>query len=437
MLFQILCAQFVVSPTPEMNPESNPVSAVRSLRWSALGRVVLFVAFTWPLDGPALTGSADALSRALALPKASLVAEEDGRPAIRHQADQPMIPASTMKILTALAAIERWGLDHHFHTDFYTSADGWLWVKGYGDPYLVSQELDRVAQELQQRGVHSLAGIGTDDSYFSADVEISGRSSSSNPYDAPVTALAANFNTVDVVRAGGEVHSAENQTPLTPLARSLASQNGGGRINLKERDLAVRYFGELLAAKLSAAGIAVGSELRQGRVPTGAKQIFRHHNSRDLRNVLTAMLKYSNNFIANDLFLLLGDRGDGRPVSMAAAQGAAAAWVQKTFGWHGYHIEDGAGLARENRLSARQLLDAVKAFTPYRELLPEHGRQVLAKTGTLTGVSCYAGFVQRQGRWEAFSLMINQPVAHDFRLQVADALAKSPSLKQVCVDLAC
>lgn len=371
------------------------------------------------------------------MPKTSLVAEEDGRPAIAHQADRPMIPASTMKILTALAAIQRWGLHHHFHTDFFQSSDGWLWVKGYGDPYLVSQELELIVRELQHHGVRSVAGIGTDDGYFSADVEISGRSSSSNPYDAPVTALAANFNTVDVVRSGGELRSAEAQTPLTPLARTLGGAGGGGRINLKERELGVRYFGELLAAKLREGGIAVGPELRRGSTPYGAKQIYRHHNSRDLHAVLTAMLKYSNNFIANELFLLLGDRGDGKPVSMPGAQSAANAWAHKTFGWQGYHIEDGAGLARENQLSARQLLEAVKAFAPYRGLLPEHGHEVAAKTGTLTGVSCYAGFFQRRGRWEPFSLMINQPVAHDFRLQVADALVRSPSLSQRCAEAAC
>lgn len=406
--------------------------SARGVCRSGLAVLLVLVPLLLPMEVPAR--SADALSKALGLPKASLIAEQAGRTVIARQPDQPMVPASTMKILTALAAIQRWGLDHRFHTDFYRSADDWLWVKGYGDPFLVSQELDAIAATLKHRGILSVSGIGADDSYFSPEVEISGRSSTSNPYDAPISALAANFNTVDVRRSSAGWLSAEPETPLTPLALSLAVQLGAGetRVNLREREHGVRYFGELLAAKLAAAGIQVASEVRIGRVPSDAQRIYRHANSRDLRGVLVAMLKYSNNFIANDLFLLLADHGDGRPVSMPEAQRAAADWVNRTFRWRDFRIEDGAGLSRGNRLSARQLLDTVKAFGAYRDLLPEHGGRVMAKTGTLTGVSCYAGFVQREGRWEPFSLMINQPVTHDFRLQVANDLADAPDLDHYC-----
>ena len=383
---------------------------------------------------PAIAGSGDAVSRALKLPKASLLVEERGRVVISRHADRAMVPASTMKILTALVAIDRWGLDHRFHTDFFLDDDDRLWVKGYGDPYLVSEELERIAKALKARGVRKVAGVGTDDSYFDPGVEIRGRSSSSNPYDAPVTALAANFNTVNVVNRGGKVRSAEAQTPLTPLARGFGQRLGTGkhRVNLKQRDKAVRYFGELLSAKLEQAGIPVGGGPRSGRVPAGARKVYRHENSRDLRTVVAAMLEFSNNFIANGLFLNLADRGDGRPLSTSRAQRAFSGWVDKTFGWRGYRIDDGAGLSRGNRLSARQLVEAVSAFAPYMDLLPQQNARVRAKTGTLRGVSCYAGFVKRGGRWEPFGLLINQPVPYNFRRQVADGLANAPDLARLC-----
>jgi D-alanyl-D-alanine carboxypeptidase/D-alanyl-D-alanine-endopeptidase (penicillin-binding protein 4) len=62
---------------------------------------------------------------------------------------------------------------------------------------------------------------------------------------------------------------------------------------------------------------------------------------------------------------------------------------------------------------------------------------VRAKTGTLRGVSCYAGFVKRGGRWEPFSLLINQAVPYGFRLQVADGLASAPDLGRLCPGASC
>jgi len=78
------------------------------------------------------------------------------------------------------------------------------------------------------------------------------------------------------------------------------------------------------------------------------------------------------------------------------------------------------------------LLEAVNAFAPHRTLLPKQNARIRAKTGTLRGVSCYTGFVKRNGRWEPFSLLINQPVPYNLRRQVANALANTPDLTRLC-----
>jgi D-alanyl-D-alanine carboxypeptidase/D-alanyl-D-alanine-endopeptidase (penicillin-binding protein 4) len=333
-----------------------------------------------------------------------------------------------MKVLTALAALETWGRGHRFETDFYLDGGGWLWVKGLADPYLVSEELDRIVQGLKSKGVREVKGIGLDDSFFARDVEIAGRSSSDNPYDAPVTALAANFNTVSVVRSGSKISSAEPQTPLTPTARSLGEGGAAGkkRVNLGRRSVALAYFGELLAAKLRVAGVQVGEGQRNAPVPPGSKRIYRHRNTRTLAEVLAPTLEYSNNFVANALFLRLASPDGKGQVTMAAAQRAMTDFARRRFGWRDFTIEDGAGLSRGNRLSARQLVDVMEAFAPYRDLMPaQDGNQaVRAKTGTLRGVSCYAGYVRRGGTWEPFALMINEPVDYNLRLRVASALVR-------------
>jgi D-alanyl-D-alanine carboxypeptidase/D-alanyl-D-alanine-endopeptidase (penicillin-binding protein 4) len=403
-----------------------------------LGPVILSAALVL-LASSGSAQASSALGRALALPKASLLVEEAGKPVIAHQADRPMVPASTMKLLTALAAIKRWGLDHHFETRLLRDGGGRLWVQGAGDPYLVSEELDLMAKAIRAAGVTSVAGVGADDSLFVPTLDIPGRSASDNPYDAPVTALAANFNTLNLRVRGGSVASAEPQTPLTPLARRFGQglRSGTQRVNLKDKELGARYFAEVLSAKLEDAGVRVTSGPLVGPVPSGARPLLTYRNSRDLRAVLVPMLEYSNNFVANGLFLKLADRGDGSPITIAKAQATMANWIDKTFRWRDYRVEDGAGLSRGNRISARQLVAVLDAFAPYRNLLPRQGQDILAKTGTLTGVSAYAGYVNRGGAWVPFSLLINQAVDAGLRKQVAAELAGAPSLQALCHGASC
>ncbi len=416
------------SPIPRAMPRAPLASLGRTLSVAAL--VIL--------GSPALAAEG-AVNRALALPKASLLVQEGNKAVIAHGADKAMIPASTMKVLTALAAIKHWGLEHRFETPLLRDGEGRLWVKGAGDPYLVSEELDLLAKAVRAAGVSSVAGVGADDSFYAPTLDIPGRSSSNNPYDAPVTALAANFNTLNLKVSGGTVASAEPQTQLTPLARRLGGSMGGGtaRVNLKDKGLGARYFAELLTAKLEAAGVKVTAEPLVGRVPAGAKPLLTYKNSRSLRAMLAPMLEYSNNFVANGLFLKLAERGDGGPITIAQAQQAMAKWIDREFRWRDYRVDDGAGLSRGNRLSARQLVDVLDAFAPYRDLLPRQGDQIRAKTGTLTGVSTYAGYVNRDGRWAPFSLLINQAVDPGLRKRVAEDLARAPDLRALCPGASC
>ncbi len=370
----------------------------------------------------------DPVAQIKTLEQASLLLQVQGHDLIAVSPDTPRAPASTMKLLTAFAALETLGRDYRFQTDFYQDDAGWLWVKGYADPYLVSEELDRISVALKSKGLREVAGIGLDDTFFGSDIEIAGRSSSDNPYDAPVTALAVNFNTVNLVRDGQQVRSAEPQTPLTASARrlGLAGSVGKQRVNLRERELALRYFGELLAAKLEGAGVRVRDQIRIAPVPHQAKRLYRHANSRTLVEMIEPMLKYSNNFVANALFLRLADPKGSGSVSMTAARQTMTEFARRRFGWRGFTLEDGAGLSHGNRLSARQMVELLNAFVPYRELLPpqDDNPRIRAKTGTLRGVSCYAGYVQRGGVWAPFALLINQPVESSLRRQVASSLVR-------------
>ena len=333
------------------------------------------------------------------------------------RADTPLIPASTMKILTAWLALQHWGSDFHFSTDFYLDQGQVLWVRGQGDPMLVSEELAMMAGALKRRGLPVLSGIGIDASYYAPRIDIPGRSGSDNPYDAPVAALAVNFNTVNLRRKNGQLQSAEAQTPLTPIARKLGQRVGvqAKRINLRNAEDSATYFAEILRHKLIDVGIRVGHTIHRGRVPGSAKHLYRYENSRALPDVIKAMLRYSTNYIANTLFLDLGAEAFGSPATMEKATRYASEKIAESFGWQDFRVVEGAGLSRKNRISARQLIALLQAFHPWKALLPQRLDGVSAKTGTLNGIRSLAGYIEAGEGDRPFAILINSPSPRTLR----------------------
>ncbi|HID46635.1 MAG TPA: peptidase S13 [Chromatiaceae bacterium] len=370
----------------------------------------------------ACAGARGALEQIMDMPAASLLLEDSGKVLVAHNPDTGRIPASTLKILTAWLAIRHWGLDHHFSTDFYLDDQQTLWVKGYGDPMLVSEEIETIAGRLRQTGLHSVNGIRVDSSYFADRLNVDGRSQSNNPYDAPVAALAANFNTLYIRKTANGLSSAEPQTPLTAVARRVAKKlnNGKQRVNIKNARLSARYFGELLRAKLRTQGIVVNGDISNQAVPDHLAPYYHHRNTRSLGDVLRAMLRYSTNFIANQLFLMLGAEANGAPADLSKAQAYALKQIEADFRWTHFSMVEGSGLSRANRISARQMTELLERFRPYKALLPSAEPGILAKTGTLTGISCYAGYIENR----PFALFINQPVPYGLRRQATEELRR-------------
>jgi len=331
------------------------------------------------------------------------------------------IPASIVKLATALTALEELGPDFRFRTEFYLDAGRTLYVRGYGDPFLVSEEWALIAAELAAAGAFGqpLAGLVLDTSALADDLEVDGASESLNPYDARLGALVSNFNTVFVrVAPGGEVVSAEPQTPLTPLARELAAdlEPGEHRINLSvEPGHALRHTGELALAILGQAGARFAGGWRTGRVPGGLAPLLTHRNSRPLTEVVRGMLEYSNNFIANQVVLALGLRATGEPATLAAGVARVERFLTGRLGLadRDVRLAEGSGLSRRNRITLAGMLRVVDAFYPWRGLMRVYGKppfEARAKSGTLNGVHTMAGFLPGpQGARRGFVIMLNQP----------------------------
>jgi D-alanyl-D-alanine carboxypeptidase/D-alanyl-D-alanine-endopeptidase (penicillin-binding protein 4) len=350
------------------------------------------------LPAPALAGVKEKVA-ALAPPGLVLVMDAEGNELVAQNTDEPFVPASVTKIVTAWLAMEVLGGDYRFETRFYLDDKRVLYVRGGGDPFLISEELAVLATELVAAvGKKPITGIVLDASYYPSKLSIPGIEDTNESYNALNSALAVNFNTVYAVRSGNKVRSAEKQTPITPLAITqfrLRGPNGTGRISLGP-SVSLQYAGELIAAFIDRAGGSVKGDISTGTVPEGLNPVYVHRQSRTLSEILGQLLRASNNYIANQVFLEIGGRRLGGPVSlekslqvaneMLAAHGLAAA----------IHLEEGSGISRDNHFTARGLAKVLELFAPHADLLHGHDGG-MNKTGSLEGIRTLAGYADTSG----------------------------------------
>ncbi|MCX6124116.1 MAG: D-alanyl-D-alanine carboxypeptidase/D-alanyl-D-alanine-endopeptidase, partial [Proteobacteria bacterium] len=338
----------------------------------------------------------------------------DGKILYESNADLLLSPASVTKIITSAAALANFGPSFSFKTPiFYTGVlnngriSGDLVIGGNGDPFLVSEILWQTAVDLRQMGVRSIGGdIILDGSLFDDEARDESRKEgakhSTHAYDAPVSAFAVNFNTIQAtVSATSNGKSAVLSVAPFPLEHVKltgrvtttrgASSDGvsASRTSLGDGGVAVAVNGSIgeqsplkkiyrsvasptvaagdyVRGFLLDAGIKVKGKARVGRVPAGARLLYEIQGY-EMRRIAAGLNTFSNNFIAD---MLTKRMGAAFPHSGAADQmgsGTLARGVQvltrfltedvgiKTK----FSLLNGSGLSTENRLSARQIMQVL------------------------------------------------------------------------------
>ncbi len=333
---------------------------------------------------------------------------------------QPLVPASTIKILTGLLALDSLGGAYRFTTRFYLDHDQNLWIQGGGDPFLTSENIDLIAQELKKRGVASIHHLILDDSLYQLEHGVNGSEQSLNPYDTEPGALAVNFNALPiVVDQNGQVVSSEPQTPTLPLMEKLGQSLPAGthRVNVCAATFsnltakpALQYAGELFAALLRKNHIVVTGDIKFDTLTDKATPVFVYRSTKTVSEMLRACFRWSNNYVANQLFLHSGMEKFGTPANWEKALRYSRQYLQQQFHFTAPlpSIVEGSGLSRSNRISAARMMQILYRFAPFAASLLPHEHGVFVKSGTLSDVYCYVGYIPHRQQLYPFVIFLNQ-----------------------------
>jgi D-alanyl-D-alanine carboxypeptidase/D-alanyl-D-alanine-endopeptidase (penicillin-binding protein 4) len=357
----------------------------------------------------------EALSAHIGIRDSIAIADPDGELLFAKNENEMRMPASILKVFTALVALHYLGPDYRYITEFYKNSKSNLIIKGYGDPLLISEVVAEISRQLALKLNPSkkLNNLILDNSHFDQPLTIPGITSSPQPYDAPNGALCVNFNTVNFKHTPNGYVSAEPQTPLLPMAlkRIEASKIKVGRIVFSHRqhDITI-YAGNLFQYFLEQNGIRFAGGIGIGKVNEGPDRlILRYVSKYTVKQIISKMLEHSNNFTTNQLFITAGMKASGAPGTLNKGIAAALTYAIEVLDLEGMILYEGSGISRKNRVSAAHMIKILDRFAPYHALMHREKNEYY-KTGTLHGVSTRAGYI-RNGRNQLYRyvVIINTP----------------------------
>lgn len=393
------------------------------------------------------------------------------KPLLKHQEKTNRVPASLMKLITSYAALGTLGPKYRWPTDVLTNGvvrngtlQGDLIVKGYGSPEFDQTELRKILQGIKKKGIRNVNGrVVFDNSYFNV---VDGPSFDGKPqsaYNAQPDALLYNERISRFhVRAKGNKVNVSTTTPthnmqiinrmkkvsrgcrpriavsnkgvktVVTFSGSFSSRCGKRTYSRVISDPAEMIYGAMKSMWKHEVGGNLQTEFVMGRAPANARRLVRTH-SRTLAEVLPAIDKDSNNVMARQVLLTIGARKKGQGTQRGGAAAISEWLVSKGLNFPELRIENGSGLSRHARITARHVGDLlIHAYrSPYRDILMQslavagvdgtmkrrlRGSSVRGhgffKTGTLKNVRSIAGYVKAaDGKTYVMAIIHNDPRA--------------------------
>ena len=324
---------------------------------------------------------------------------------------QRMRPASVMKLVTSITALDMLGGDYQYHTGIcyrgHLEGDtlvGDLYFVGGFDPTITRDDLRMMADTISRYGIHRIDGM-----------------------------LVSDLTMKDTLSYGSGWCWDDDNDRLTPLLVDKKDQ-----------------FMSIMMQEMRARCIQLSVTLARGRLPQGCTEIYRYNSSID--KVLLRMMKQSDNLYAESMFYQVAKGNSPRTATASDASGAVKRLAMRLgLDPINYTIADGSGLSLYNYVSAEMIVALLRHAYQNREIydhlypsLPIAGvdgtlekrmtkgkafGNVHAKTGTVSGVSTLAGYCQASNGHTLCFAILNQGLikasdGREYQDRICEALCR-------------
>lgn len=375
-----------------------------------------------------------------------------------YNSDRVAIPASVMKLVTSATVYEYIGGDYRYQTSVYTDRTN-LYIIGSGDPTLGSSEFEDKEgfiktwiDGIKSKGITQINGdiiIGTktfknNGIYESWQLDDIGTTFGAGVYGFTVfdnlysVVLSSSDTGVRVTNSIPKVDNVNYESLVTITSTPKKALKVLGMSNSKNKviigdmkpnqngvyirtDISnpASFFGEYFKKKLADNGIKVNGKVKvvaSEKLNTDKLELLATHNSPEMREIIRLLLKKSNNNYTEHLYQLL----------LSSGVDVKSYWKKRGLDVEGVNILDGSGLSRGNYLTAKFLTGVLEyMYQKNRDfvyLLPQAGKEgtvrnflvgqnlketVYVKSGSMSGVQAYSGYIISDIKKGAFTIMVN------------------------------
>lgn len=339
------------------------------------------------------------------------------------------IPASTMKIASAAAALNTLGANFRFKTKILFDKRN-IYLKGEGDPTLDIDDYKKIFREIEASFEKLRYNrVVLDTSVFSGYLHYSDRKHIVDYFEAPLSALSITRNSVNVVKHYGYISMLDKQLPLSHYLKNRIKEMPDGRqyIPLADQSIGVSDFLRQMLKmwKSNSKNSFLNYAIDQGKTPEAAKIYQIIESRKGLKEIVQHMLKFSNNFIANQVLLVSAYKSKHQSVDLIDAVTFLSEFLEQNvqLNTNQYSFVEGSGLSRKNKISLGAMKILMEFYKSQLEDLPflsesrykdlasiPHSHNVKAKTGSLKDVFNVVGYIKGSSKnnWTSFIIFLNQ-----------------------------